>query len=76
MGRPGYYVPSASTVSRDVRLVFGRTRERIVKLLKVNYFIVSLRGKPLNNSLRNMTVVSTWLRTVGHHQTTMHTWLW
>jgi hypothetical protein len=31
-GRPGYYVPSASTVSRDVKLVFGRTRERIARI--------------------------------------------
>ena len=34
-GRPDYYLPSASTVSRDVKLVFARTRERIAKLLQV-----------------------------------------
>ena len=34
-GRPEYYIPSASTVSRDVRLVFARTRERISKMLQV-----------------------------------------
>jgi hypothetical protein len=34
-GRPEYYIPSASTVSRDVRLVFARTRERIAKMLQV-----------------------------------------
>ncbi|PPR06686.1 LOW QUALITY PROTEIN: hypothetical protein CVT26_001472 [Gymnopilus dilepis] len=34
-GRPELYIPSASTVSRDVKLVFARTRERIAKLLQV-----------------------------------------
>lgn len=34
-GRPEYYIPSASTVSRDVRLVFARTRQRIAKILQV-----------------------------------------
>ncbi|KAF8328487.1 hypothetical protein F5887DRAFT_864088, partial [Amanita rubescens] len=32
-GRPEYYVPTPETVSRDVRLVFARTRQRIAKLL-------------------------------------------
>ncbi|KAA1478817.1 hypothetical protein DENSPDRAFT_788475 [Dentipellis sp. KUC8613] len=32
-GRPGYYIPSPSTVSRDVKLVFARARNRIAKLL-------------------------------------------
>jgi hypothetical protein len=34
-GRPEYYVPSAATVSKDVQLVFGRSRERIAKMLQV-----------------------------------------
>lgn len=34
-GRPGYYIPSPSTVSRDVKLVFARSRKRIAKLLQV-----------------------------------------
>ncbi|KAH9849694.1 hypothetical protein C2E23DRAFT_686221, partial [Lenzites betulinus] len=33
-GRPGYYVPSPSTVSRDIKLVFARTRKRIARLLQ------------------------------------------
>ncbi|PPQ84663.1 hypothetical protein CVT26_004180 [Gymnopilus dilepis] len=33
-GRPELYLPSASTVSRDVKLVFARTRERIAKMLQ------------------------------------------
>jgi hypothetical protein len=38
-GRPEYYIPSASTVSRDVRLVFARTRERIAKMLQVSIIL-------------------------------------
>jgi hypothetical protein len=34
-GCPEYYIPSASTVSRDVRLVFAWTRDQIAKLLQV-----------------------------------------
>ncbi|KAF9227251.1 hypothetical protein BS17DRAFT_694894, partial [Gyrodon lividus] len=33
-GRPEYYIPSMSTVSRDVRLVFARTQVRVAKMLK------------------------------------------
>jgi hypothetical protein len=32
-GRPGYYLPSPSTVSRDVKVVFAKTWKRIAKLL-------------------------------------------
>jgi hypothetical protein len=35
-GRPGYYLPSPKTVSRDVKTVFARTRIRIAKLLRVS----------------------------------------
>ena len=34
-GRPEYYLPSPSTVSRDVRLVFVNARKRIAKMLQV-----------------------------------------
>lgn len=34
-GRPEYRIPSAQTVSRDVRHVFKRVRQRIAKMLKV-----------------------------------------
>jgi hypothetical protein len=37
-GRPEFYIPSASTVSRDVRLVFARARQRIGKMLQVSRF--------------------------------------
>jgi hypothetical protein len=34
-GRPGYWIPSAETVSRDVEIVFLNVRERIAKMLQV-----------------------------------------
>ena len=33
-GRPEYYLPSPATVSRDVRLVFARTRQRVATMLR------------------------------------------
>jgi hypothetical protein len=36
-GRPEHYIPSPSTVSRDVRQVFVRTRNRISKMLNVSH---------------------------------------
>jgi len=35
-GRPDMYIPSPSTVSRDVRLVFTKTRQRIARMLCVS----------------------------------------
>ena len=35
-GHPEYYLPSHSTVLRDVRLVFARTCNHIAKMLKVS----------------------------------------
>jgi hypothetical protein len=35
-GRPEYHIPSAETLSRDVKNVFVRVRERISKMLKVS----------------------------------------
>ena len=34
-GRPGYYIPSPETVSRDTKKVFVRCRKRIAKMLQV-----------------------------------------
>ena len=34
-GRPGYYIPSPETVSRDTKKVFARCRKRIAKILQV-----------------------------------------
>ena len=36
-GRPGYYIPSADTLSRDVKNVFVQVRGHIAKTLKVGY---------------------------------------
>jgi hypothetical protein len=36
MGRPEYYIPSPSTVSHDVRLVFVHTHQWISKMLHVS----------------------------------------
>ena len=49
-GCPEYYIPSASTVSRDVKLVFARTRERIAKLLQVKALVI-VDTKRLANGL-------------------------
>jgi hypothetical protein len=35
-GRPGYYIPSPVTVSRDVKKVFANARKRITKMLQVS----------------------------------------
>ena len=35
-GRPAYYLPSPSTVARDVKFVFHKTRARIAKMLQVS----------------------------------------
>jgi len=34
-GRPDYYIPSPSTIARDVKAVFARVRNRISKILRV-----------------------------------------
>jgi hypothetical protein len=34
-GRPGYYIPSPETVSRDTKKVFARCRKRIATILQV-----------------------------------------
>ena len=41
-GRPGYRIPTAETVSRDVRHVFVQACKRIAKMLKVILLIVFL----------------------------------
>jgi len=34
-GRPDFHIPSAETVSRDVKDVFVRVRQRVAKMLQV-----------------------------------------
>ena len=43
-GRPGYYIPSPKTVSRDVKHVFAKTRIRIAKLLRVSAWYHQTNG--------------------------------
>ena len=56
-GRPEYYIPSPIMVSRDVRLVFTRTRERIAKMLVVSVIVYIHKQAMLTIShKRNMMV--------------------
>ena len=43
-GRPDLYIPLASTVSQDVKLLFAQTREWIAQMLQVSYFSSSSSG--------------------------------
>jgi len=48
-GRPEYYLPSKSTVSRDVRLVFVNVRKRMAKMMQVSrYYTQNLTATILN----------------------------
>ena len=40
-GRPEYYIPSRSTVARDVKEVFKKVRTRIAKMLQVSFIVQS-----------------------------------
>ena len=42
-GHPEYYIPSPSTVSHDVQLVFANACNRIVKMLQVCHYMKSLQ---------------------------------
>lgn len=33
-GRPGYWIPSPSTIARDIRLIYAKCHEKIVHLLQ------------------------------------------
>jgi hypothetical protein len=46
-GRPEYYIPSPSTVSRDVKQVFVRVRKRMAKMLQVRDVTVLYRNSPV-----------------------------
>ena len=53
-GRPGYYIPSPAMVSRDVKKVFIKSRQRIAKMLQVYHF-VSIDFELIHIPYRNMT---------------------
>jgi hypothetical protein len=52
-GRPEYYLPSPTTVSRDVRLVFARLQQRIATLLRVSD-CSKMNVKKAKTTYRNM----------------------
>jgi hypothetical protein len=45
MGRPDYYIPSPETISRDVKKVFVRCRQRVVKMLQVSSLVYIGRNR-------------------------------
>jgi hypothetical protein len=46
-GRPEYYLPSPTTISHDVRLVFARTQQCIAKMLRVSDLMLNMRETDL-----------------------------
>lgn len=58
-GRPGYYIPSPSTVSRDVKVVFARTRRRVARFLRVScqFPLVLCTAQDVNPYRRNTLAV-------------------
>lgn len=73
-GRPGYYIPSPSTVSRDAKLIFARTRERIAKLLQVSTHLNHRRSDALTFVTRDTTGVCRSRLMLGHLLTTARLW--
>jgi len=55
-GRPGYYIPSPATVSRDVKQVFVKSRQRIASMLQVRVFI---KATPIRDTDRLRTNLET-----------------
>ena len=49
-GRPEYYIPSQSTVSRDVKQVFANVRKRIAKMLRVSTLVGSIETRANSSS--------------------------
>lgn len=46
-GRPEYYIPSCSTVARDVKEIFKKVRKRIAKMLQVSLNCLILKKNTL-----------------------------
>lgn len=72
-GRPGYFIPSPSTVARDMKAVFVRARSRIAKMLQVSshqYRSTDL----LTITYRNTLVTSTSAWTSGRRLIIMLSW--
>jgi len=54
--RPEYYIPSATTVSRDVKKVFVSVRKRMANMLQVSINNLSLPLGAGHNNLTKNTV--------------------
>lgn len=67
-GRPEYYLPSPTTVSRDVRTVFARSRQRIAAMLRVCCLHINIQVIWLILPIRNMKESCTSQRMPGHHR--------
>jgi hypothetical protein len=54
-GRPEYHIPSAETVSRDVKDAFVRVRKRIAKMLQVRNLNIKNYRFRYSNNYRSMS---------------------
>lgn len=80
-GRPEYYLPHPSTVSRDVKVIFGRARTNIATMLQVSWCHTGC-GDVDAYLIRNTTVNLISRQILGRRRTTrrlLHSpsiWLW
>jgi hypothetical protein len=74
MGRPGYYIPSPGTVSRDVKQVFVKCRQRVATMLQVSTYFFDTETL-IMHQVRNIQVLSTLVPTHGRPQTIRRMWL-
>lgn len=71
-GRPSTSIPSPKTVSRDIKLAFERSRQRIDKIMKVcTNCVISSSHCHAQCCYRNILVKSTLERMPGHHRITV-----
>jgi hypothetical protein len=71
-GCPTLELPSAVTVSYDIKTCFKKCQERVGRLLCVRTSFACRRSSFI--LFRIMTAVSTLRLTLGHHQTTVPSW--
>ena len=72
-GRPDYQIPSAITVSRDVKKVFMRIRKQIAKMLQVKSVLLGQLIYLNDLPCRSMKELSVLLRMPGHRPIIRHT---
>lgn len=69
-GRPHYWIPSSSTVIRDTKLVFARTRNRIAHLLQVSSLscpVVSVYTNPYQEHPGSLHFATDCWTSPNHH---------